>query len=342
MNLDAFPAATFAGGCFWCLEADLLHLPGVLAATSGYTGGEGADPTYEEVCGGETGHYEAVQARFDPDLVDYAALARWFLRRIDPTDGDGQFCDHGPQYRPAIFFHDAGQHGAAREALAELEATGKLVRPLAVALLPAGPFYAAEGYHQGYSLKQPRRYQQYRLGCGRDATLVRLWGPEAADPLFGYAPRLRRGVPAEAELKRSLSPLAYYVTREEGTERPFDNAYWDEHRPGLYVDPVSGAPLFASLHKFDSGTGWPSFTRPLIPGNIVTRADRKLLMPRTEVLAWHSGNHLGHVFEDGPREAGGLRYCMNSAALRFIPLAELEQAGYGRYAGLFAEAQTGA
>ncbi|MBI5519045.1 MAG: peptide-methionine (R)-S-oxide reductase MsrB [Desulfovibrio sp.] len=335
MNLDAFPTATFAGGCFWCLEADLLHLPGVLSATSGYTGGAVANPAYDEVCGGATGHYEAVQARFDPELVDYAALVRWFLRRIDPTNADGQFCDHGPQYRPAIFFHDAEQERQARAALAELEASGVLARPLAVALLPAAPFYAAEGYHQGYSAKNPRRYQLYRAGCGRDATLARLWGPEAANPLFGYVPRLRQGAPGEGELKRLLSPLAYRVTREEGTERAFDNAYWDEHRPGLYVDPVSGAPLFASIHKFDSGTGWPSFTRPLAPGNVVTRTDRKLLVPRTEVLAWHSGNHLGHVFEDGPREAGGLRYCMNSAALRFIPQEELERAGYGRYAGLF-------
>jgi peptide methionine sulfoxide reductase msrA/msrB len=335
MTLDGFPAATFAGGCFWCLEADLLHLPGVLSATPGYTGGDTADPSYEEVCQGDTGHYEAVQACFDPALVDYRALVDWFWRRIDPGNADGQFCDHGPQYRPAIFFHDAAQRREARDSTAALAASGALPGRNVTALLPAGPFYPAESCHQGYSLKQPRRYQQYRLGCGRDATLQRLWGPQAADPLCAYVPRLPLGVPPEAELRALLSPLAYHVTREAGTEPPFDNALWNEHRPGLYVDPVNGAPLFSSQDKFDSGTGWPSFTRPLLPGNVTTRSDKTLLTPRTEVLAWHSGNHLGHVFPDGPREAGGLRYCMNSAALRFVPLKELSNAGYRRYAGLF-------
>jgi peptide methionine sulfoxide reductase msrA/msrB len=335
MNVESFPAATFAGGCFWCLEADLLHLPGVLSATSGYTGGSVEHPTYEDVCGGETGHYEAVQARFDPELVSYRALADWFLRRIDPTNAGGQFCDHGPQYRTALFYADADQKREAEAAVQALADLRLLPKPVATEVLPAAPFYPAEDYHQDYGAKNPRRYQLYRMGCGRDATLARLWGKEAADPLFGYVPRLARGPRPEAELRRLLSPQAYHVVREDGTEPPFQNAYFDEHRPGIYVDAVSGAPLFSSRHKFDSGTGWPSFTRPLMPGNILTRTDRKLLMPRTEVLAWHSGSHLGHVFEDGPREAGGLRYCMNSAALRFIPLEELAAAGYGRYAGLF-------
>jgi len=335
MILDGFPAATFAGGCFWCLEADALRLPGVLSAISGYTGGEAAHPGYEEVCQGDTGHYEAVQIRFDPELVGYRALVDWFWRRIDPTSSHGQFCDHGPQYLPAIFFHDAAQRREARDSMTSLAATGLLSGPNVTALLPAGPFYPAEAHHQGYSARNPRRYQQYRQGCGRDATLERLWGPGAKDSLYGFVPRLPQAAPDEARLRAQLSPLAYQVTREAGTEPPFDNAYWDEHRPGIYVDPVNGAPLFSSLDKFDSGTGWPSFTLPLLPGNITTRSDRTLLPTRSEVLAWHSGNHLGHVFPDGPKEHGGLRYCMNSAALRFVPLPELVDAGYGRYAGLF-------
>lgn len=335
MAVDPFPAATFAGGCFWCLEADLRHVPGVFAAMPGYTGGQTPNPGYEEVCQGHTGHYEAVQFRFDPGLVDYRALVDWFWRRIDPCNANGQFCDHGPQYLPAIFFHDAAQRRDARDSMAALAALGLLPGPNVTALLPAGPFHPAEAFHQEYSRKEPRRYQQYRLGCGRDATLERLWGPEAADPLLGYVPRLPKGAPPDDVLRARLSPLAYRVTREQGTEPPFDNAYWNEHRDGLYVDPVSGAPLFSSRDKFDSGTGWPSFARPLMPGNLATRRDTSLLSPRTEVLAWHSGNHLGHVFPDGPRELGGMRYCMNSASLRFIPLAELEQEGYGRYAGLF-------
>jgi len=336
MNLDSFPAATFAGGCFWCLEADFLHLPGILSVTSGYTGGDEPNPTYDEVCTGDTGHYEAVQARFDPDLVSYRALADWFLRRIDPTNNGGQFCDHGAQYRTAMFFHDEDQEREAAAAIAELEDLRLLPRPVATEVLPAGPFYKAEAHHQGYSRTNARRYQLYRMGCGRDATLARLWGKESADPLFGYAPRLAKATPPEAELRRRLSPEAYHILREDGTEPPFKNAYFDEHRPGIYVDAVNGAPLFSSLDKYDSGTGWPSFTRTLMPGNIVTRMDKKLLMPRTEARAWHSGSHLGHVFDDGPRERGGQRWCLNSAALRFVPLGELAEAGYGRYAGLFA------
>jgi len=342
MNGAQLPAATFAGGCFWCLEADVRHLPGVLSATSGYTGGDEPSPTYDQVCGGDTGHYEAVQVRFDPELVSFRALVDWFWRRIDPFNPGGQFCDHGPQYRTAIFFHDEKQEREARESLAALlasdaleQAPGGSARPVATEFLPADAFHPAEACHQGYSLLNPRRYQLYRMGCGRDATLARLWGGQVADPLFGYVPKLPRATPPEAELKRLLTPEVYRVAYADGTEPPFKNAYWNEHRPGLYVDPVSGAALFASLHKYDSGTGWPSFTRPLLPGNVITRTDRSLAVPRTEVRAWHSGIHLGHVFEDGPRNQGGLRYCMNSAALRFIPLAELAGAGYGRFAGLF-------
>ena len=341
-SLAAFPAATFAGGCFWCLEADALHLPGVLAATSGYTGGTVPDPTYEDVCGGGTGHLEAVELRYDPDLVDYRALVDWFLRRINPYDPNGQFCDVGPQYRTAVFFHDADQERDARAAIAALEEADVAVsidnRPVATRVLPAGPFYAAEAKHQGYSRSNPRRYQLYRMGCGGAAARARLWGRGAADPLFGFVPRRAPQAFDDAAARARLTPEAFRVARQDGTEPPFRNAYHDEHRPGLYVDAVSGAPLFASIHKFDSGTGWPSFTRPLLPGNITTRVDHTLLMPRTEVRAWHSGSHLGHVFDDGPREAGGLRYCMNSAALRFIPVDELAAAGYGRYAGLFGAA----
>jgi peptide methionine sulfoxide reductase msrA/msrB len=333
MNFAAFPAATFAGGCFWCLEADALHLPGVLSAVSGYTGGHEPDPTYDSVCEGGTGHFEAVQLRFDPELVSCRALMDWFWRRIDPTNPDGQFCDQGPQYRTAIFFHDAGQEQdalASRQALAD---SGVLPRPIATQLLPAGTFHPAEDYHQGYGARNPRRYQLYRVGCGRDATLQRLWGKQEA--LAGFTPRLPRHVPTEAELRGRLSPLALHVALGDGTEPPFDNALWDEHRPGLYVDAVSGAPLFHSAHKFDSGTGWPSFSRALLPGNVVLRSDARLLTPRTEARAWHSDSHLGHVFDDGPKEFGGQRWCMNSAALRFIPAGGLEAAGYGRYASLF-------
>ncbi len=338
MNLDAFPRAVFAGGCFWCLEADARRLPGVLVAISGYSGGHVSQPSYDQVCEGDTGHLEAVELRFDPELVDYRALVNWFLRRIDPYNPEGQFCDYGTQYRTAVFPIDAAQERDAHAALDALSAAPSSLadgRPVVTRILPAGPFYPAEARHQGFSRSNPRRYHLYRLGCGRDATLERLWGKGAADPLFAFTPRLAPASLDDVFARARLSPDAFRVVRRDGTEPPFRNAYFDEHRPGLYVDPVSGAPLFASIHKFDSGTGWPSFSRPLLPGNIVTRLDHTLLTPRTEVLAWHSGNHLGHVFDDGPREAGGLRYCMNSAALRFIPREQLAAEGYGRYDGVF-------
>ena len=335
MNFAEFPAATFAGGCFWCLEADFLHLPGILSAISGYIGGDVQNPTYEEVSQGDTGHFEAVQVRFDPALVDYRALVDWFWRRIDPMNGDGQFCDHGSQYHTAIFYHNADQKREAEASCAALEDLRLLPRPIVTEILPGDTFFRAESHHQEYSKKNPRRYNMYRMDCGRDATLSRIWGSQVADPLYGYVPRLPRNTPPEAELRRLLSPLAYKVAREDGTEPPFDNAYNDEHRPGLYVDAVNGAPLFASYNKYNSGTGWPSFTRPLLPGNIITRTDRKLSAPRTEVRAWHSGIHLGHVFDDGPREHGGLRYCLNSAALRFVPIGELARSGYDLYVSLF-------
>jgi len=341
MNLDAFPRAVFAGGCFWCLEADARRLPGVLAAISGYAGGHVVDPTYDQVCEGDTGHLEAVELRFDPELVDYRALVDWFFRRIDPYNPEGQFCDYGAQYRTAVFPLDIDQERDAHAALAALSAAPSPLaegRPVATRILSAGPFYKAEAHHQGFSRSNPRRYHLYRLGCGRDATLARLWGKGAADPLFAFTPRFGPAAFDDDIIRARLSPEAFRVVRQDGTEPAFRNAYFDEHRPGLYVDPVSGAPLFASVHKFDSGTGWPSFSRPLLPGNIVTRLDHTLLTPRTEVRAWHSGNHLGHVFEDGPREAGGLRYCLNSAALRFIPREQLVVEGYGRYDGVLEEA----
>lgn len=330
--------ATFAGGCFWCTESDFEKLPGVVEVISGYSGGQEADPTYEQVSAGQTGHLEAVQVRYDPARIGYAQLLDWFWRHIDPTDAGGQFVDRGGQYRSAIFYHDQEQRLLAEQSKAKLTDSGVFKKPVVTEIRPFTSFYPAEDYHQDYYKVNPLRYKYYRHGSGRDQFLERTWG-KGVDQLPAAPPAPGPGAfvkPSPAELKARLTPLQYQVTQEEGTEPPFKNEYHDNKRPGIYVDVVSGEPLFSSLDKYDSGTGWPSFTRPLEPGNIVERKDRRLFMVRTEVRSRMGDSHLGHVFDDGPPPTG-LRYCLNSASLRFIPLADLEGQGYGQYKALFAK-----
>ncbi|WP_269317539.1 peptide-methionine (S)-S-oxide reductase MsrA [Exiguobacterium sp. KJ 601] len=311
--------ATFAGGCFWCMVKPFHKYEGVERVISGYTGGHVDNPTYQQVCSETTGHLEAVEITFDPEVISYEELLRIYWRQIDPTDGGGQFNDRGESYRPAIFYHSEEQRAAAERSKQEVEDSGRFDRSIEVDIRPAKTFWEAEDYHQDYYKKNPFRYEMYRVGSGRAKFIKEAWSDRKQ----------------QQALRERLTPMQYKVTQENGTEPPFQNEYWDEEREGLYVDIVDGTPLFTSHDKFQSNCGWPSFSRPIEEKRVDLNMDTTHHMVRTEVRSKQGDSHLGHVFDDGPKELGGLRYCINSAALRFVPVEELEEAGYGEYKHLF-------
>ena len=305
--------ATFAVGCFWGGEEFFRKIPGVVKTRVGYAGGTVPNPKYEDTHDGHTGHAESVEIQFDPKKVTYDFLLDQFFKMHDPTTLNRQGNDRGSQYRSAIFYHSDQQKTLALAFKNKVDQSRAWKDPVVTEIAQAGKFWVAEDYHQKYLQKNPGGYDNHFL---RNISFDVL------------APKFVK--PSQAELKKKLTSVQYDVTQNEGTEAPFQNAYWNNHEEGIFVDVVSGEPLFSSKDKFESGTGWPSFTKPLKNEFIIEKVDSSLGMKRTEVRSQMANSHLGHVFEDGPKPTG-LRYCINSASLRFVPRAQLKSEGLEKY-----------
>ena len=303
----------FAGGCFWGVESYFSQVPGVRSTTVGYANGDTANPSYQEVCTGKTGHAETVHLVYDPDQVSLQTLTEHFFLIINPLTLNRQGNDSGSQYRSGVYYTDEGDLELLQQVRdAEQE---KYTAPIQTELLPLRCYYLAEDYHQDYLEKNPGGY------CHIDFSSL------ADFPRLEQSSAYSR--PSDQEIRSILTEEQYRVTQENATERPFSGEYDQLFEPGIYVDVVTGEPLFLSADKYDAGCGWPSFSRPIDAEAVVESSDTSYGMNRTEVRSRIGDSHLGHVFSDGPAALGGMRYCINSASLRFVPYAEMEKEGYG-------------
>ncbi len=313
--------AILAGGCFWCIEQPFEEIDGVISAVSGYAGGDLENPSYTQVSSGQTRHRESVQITFDPHIISYSEILSIYWKQFDPTDPSGSFADRGHQYTSAIFYVNEKQKQVALETKQALAASGIFEGPIVTPIIPYKNFYRAEEYHQDYCNNNNDAYCRYKSASGRVQFIKDTWGIIKAE---NYP------VPSQEELKKTLTALQYRVTQDNGTEPAFDNKYWDNKQAGIYVDVVSGEPLFSSTDKFKSGTGWPSFTKPVDPRYLNKTIDSSGITTRIEVRSLFAGSHLGHVFYDGPAPTN-LRYCINSAAMDFVPKDKMQEKGYGQF-----------